>query len=611
MQQELTEILQGMEKAHKADIQTYSSGHLGPNCITFRPLNYRTHTSKWNKPNHEDMGPGRIRESNKKKANVEETAKALHSCNIRITAEGPRIQKRPTRLNKRFLTADATGDHDMTGVTKLRSEIQEECAVSDTVERGNCVTNLHDARVTRSDRSHPRPCTDTQTMRSKDLTSRKCLRGSEAATRHEHKLQQALRKLPARGGPCRERLTVFSDIFDDVCDGSPAFGAILRDIKTLPTFFGTSSEAGELKKAAMEVFSLEQEARRALEENNRVQIECKDAQDKALVDQKEKKICEPVGQCNEMVYPKVTELSAMAQVEAKRRQVWKVWNEVQKLEKDIRETMVSIVTTGALENCIRDSEDEILNFAASSVFLQRSNKTLVSHTDGVTMFSRCALVLLLCLSTGLAAALIPVASAEELPSTSETAAAEELNVNTATEAEANQTKTASSTTQDPEEDADWGLGSIRGSFQAVNGYFDSLLELMGGRDGVCQYRCRFGKAPQARPGYRLPEPNGCTSSLLGFQFDMGIPAMTKCCNQLDMCYDTCGSNKYRCDTKFRWCLHSICGDLKKSLGFVSKVEACEAFADTMYNTVWTLGCRPFMNSQRAACICEGDEKDEL
>lgn len=54
--------------------------------------------------------------------------------------------------------------------------------------------------------------------------------------------------------------------------------------------------------------------------------------------------------------------------------------------------------------------------------------------------------------------------------------------------------------------------------------------------------------------------------------DMGIPAMTKCCNQLDMCYDTCGSNKYRCDSKFRWCLHSICSDLKKSLGFVSKVE---------------------------------------
>ncbi|CAJ0950273.1 unnamed protein product [Ranitomeya imitator] len=164
--------------------------------------------------------------------------------------------------------------------------------------------------------------------------------------------------------------------------------------------------------------------------------------------------------------------------------------------------------------------------------------------------------------------------------------------------------------------------------------------------------------------------------------DMGIPAMTKCCNQLDICYDTCGANKYRCDAKFRWCLHSICSDLKKSLGFVSKVEAlqaagsaskdamgegpsmtsrscdrnvmegpalipilgpdtahkrrnynglfglqyrrseghsaggqtavaCESMADTVFNTVWTLGCRPFMNSQRSSCICNEEEREEL
>lgn len=87
--------------------------------------------------------------------------------------------------------------------------------------------------------------------------------------------------------------------------------------------------------------------------------------------------------------------------------------------------------------------------------------------------------------------------------------------------------------------------------------------------------------------------------------------MTKCCNELDMCYESCGSNKYDCDSKFRTCLHGICSDLNKSLGFVSKVQGCESMADTLYNTVWTLGCRPYMNSQRAACVCEGEERDEL
>lgn len=46
-----------------------------------------------------------------------------------------------------------------------------------------------------------------------------------------------------------------------------------------------------------------------------------------------------------------------------------------------------------------------------------------------------------------------------------------------------------------EEDTDdWGLNSLRGGLESVGGYFDSVLELMGGRDGVCQHRCRYGRA---------------------------------------------------------------------------------------------------------------------
>ncbi|NXP01956.1 PG12B protein, partial [Certhia brachydactyla] len=163
--------------------------------------------------------------------------------------------------------------------------------------------------------------------------------------------------------------------------------------------------------------------------------------------------------------------------------------------------------------------------------------------------------------------------------------------------------------------SNWGIETIRDGFETVNGYFDSFLELLGGKNGVCQYRCRYGKAPMPRPHYKPQEPNGCSSHFLGLKVPesvyLGIPAMTKCCNQLDICYDTCGANKYRCDAKFRWCLHSICSDLKRSLGFVSKVQACESMADTVFNAVWTLGCRPFMNSQRSACICSEEERDEL
>lgn len=46
-----------------------------------------------------------------------------------------------------------------------------------------------------------------------------------------------------------------------------------------------------------------------------------------------------------------------------------------------------------------------------------------------------------------------------------------------------------------QEESGWGLNSIRSSFQSAHGYFSSLVELVGGRDGVCQYRCRYGESP--------------------------------------------------------------------------------------------------------------------
>lgn len=44
------------------------------------------------------------------------------------------------------------------------------------------------------------------------------------------------------------------------------------------------------------------------------------------------------------------------------------------------------------------------------------------------------------------------------------------------------------------EDSSWSLNSIRSSFQTAHRYVDSLVELVGGHNGVCQYRCRYGKS---------------------------------------------------------------------------------------------------------------------
>lgn len=45
-----------------------------------------------------------------------------------------------------------------------------------------------------------------------------------------------------------------------------------------------------------------------------------------------------------------------------------------------------------------------------------------------------------------------------------------------------------------QDESGWSLSSIRNSFQTMHGYFDSLVELAGGQNGVCHYRCRYGKS---------------------------------------------------------------------------------------------------------------------
>lgn len=56
--------------------------------------------------------------------------------------------------------------------------------------------------------------------------------------------------------------------------------------------------------------------------------------------------------------------------------------------------------------------------------------------------------------------------------------------------------------------SDWGLRHLRGSFESVNSYVDSFMELLGGKNGVCQYRCRYGEYPGAFSGVGVGEGVG-------------------------------------------------------------------------------------------------------
>uniref|UniRef100_A0AAA9TSQ4 Group XIIA secretory phospholipase A2 n=2 Tax=Bos TaxID=9903 RepID=A0AAA9TSQ4_BOVIN len=163
--------------------------------------------------------------------------------------------------------------------------------------------------------------------------------------------------------------------------------------------------------------------------------------------------------------------------------------------------------------------------------------------------------------------------------------------------------TAGGRCQEQAQTTDWRatLKTIRNGVHKIDMYLNAALDLLGGEDGLCQYKCSDGSKPFPRYGYKPSPPNGCGSPLFGVHLNIGIPSLTKCCNQHDRCYETCGKSKNDCDEAFQSCLSKICRDVQKTLGLAQHVQACETTVELLFDSVIHLGCKPYLDSQRAAC----------
>ncbi|XP_067671721.1 group XIIA secretory phospholipase A2-like [Haliotis asinina] len=116
----------------------------------------------------------------------------------------------------------------------------------------------------------------------------------------------------------------------------------------------------------------------------------------------------------------------------------------------------------------------------------------------------------------------------------------------------------------------------------------------------------IGVCAKPKPKKRdKPRSNGCGS--FGLELDTSaLPAVTKCCDNHDYCYDTCNNDKVKCDDDFKDCLNNVCD----TLGGIASQDitgGCRSTADLMYASTLTLGCKPYKDSQKDACVCQHDE----
>ncbi|XP_017767212.1 PREDICTED: group XIIA secretory phospholipase A2 isoform X2 [Eufriesea mexicana] len=110
----------------------------------------------------------------------------------------------------------------------------------------------------------------------------------------------------------------------------------------------------------------------------------------------------------------------------------------------------------------------------------------------------------------------------------------------------------------------------------------------------CIFRCPGGIVPKADWNHK-PQSNGCGS--LGIEVEM-----TKCCDTHDICYDTCNSDKDKCDLEFKRCLYKYCDGYQSS----AIVNTCKAAAKMLFTGTTALGCKSYIDAQKAACYC-GDK----
>lgn len=100
--------------------------------------------------------------------------------------------------------------------------------------------------------------------------------------------------------------------------------------------------------------------------------------------------------------------------------------------------------------------------------------------------------------------------------------------------------------------------------------------------------------------------DGCGSLGLHISTEY-LPAseMETCCNEHDICYDTCNNDKELCDLDFKRCLYKYCNSYEGSaaIGTDLMIKGCKAAAKMLFTGTLTLGCKSYLDSQARTCYC--------
>ncbi|KAG7230117.1 hypothetical protein INR49_009837 [Caranx melampygus] len=390
-------LLLAAEAGQRADIMTHSSGHLGPHSLDQGQPQMGTKQSFWKRSQCQQETPSPVTiQQRRTKALTCVKKTALKESPSEVTAgttlvESEVSDSRQDQATDHSSHADRREDTSQSKTAHCLSSNSLLLQPRDFSQEVNPSSDVEEKRQSEQEGQNNKDQPKANQWLGRQFIAKEThWAGINVAEKHEKKLQEELKKLSVQSWPSRDRLAVFSDVFDDVCESSPVFGRILREIKTDYDLYvnhlmdshlslydkspNTSLEdpstgklrEKEVEEAAEEVCRLEEEFRRALKEKKRVQNELQNVPAITGPEDSDMKNIPPSG---------LQSTDHTDSVQFKRLQLMDMWREIQQLEEEIKESQVSTVTTANTERRIKELRN-MENKINSVLDREKLNKTM-------------------------------------------------------------------------------------------------------------------------------------------------------------------------------------------------------------------------------------------
>ncbi|XP_053151861.1 uncharacterized protein C6orf118 homolog isoform X2 [Hemicordylus capensis] len=425
---DLVDLLDGVEKAHKAEVQLYTSGHLNVDKL-FKPKNVMKHNywesatksafilrkrSQITAPTQASRKTKDTLVSFRDAAPLTSTRAKSASLFYRPSLASKVSPRSPARaslgassfhIQRKAATQETKEAAGISQKPRIREELDVPemkmlkykptlnsrlCVMEETKDEYTFLPSYL-ASVTKTDQFHKFMQFQKNFIAKKDLLDNDYV-GSKSAEHHEKKLAQALRNICDCSRPHYNRLQAVGDVFEDICNSSLIFGDILKEVKneyelymvilldSLPTMqYRTlqnevkgmekrTVKTHEIEEARHEIQLLVKKSKWALERNeelrNELEMELWVSQSTSDVSEKE----------SDHLVEGETPLSSGERLASLRCQILIKWEEIKAKEKEIKDTMVFAGIANIKEKTVKELEVEASKLNASNKFLRKQIK---------------------------------------------------------------------------------------------------------------------------------------------------------------------------------------------------------------------------------------------